>query len=141
MKDFAIGSVLLAFGISVIVGLLWGIVYGWQYFKVFTATQSGKAAYAEAEQNRQIKVLEAQASNEAATSNALSRVKVAEAEAAAEIARSKGVAEANRIIGEGLKGNEDYLRYLYITGLAEKAGQVIYVPTEGGLPLLEAGKR
>lgn len=141
MKDFAFGLVVLGVGIGIFVGILWSLLWGWQYFKVFAATQEGKAAYAQAEQDKQIRVLEAIAANEAATSNALARVKVAEAEAKAEIAKANGVAEANKIIGDGLKGNEDYLRYLYITGLAEKAGQVIYVPTEGGLPLLEAGKR
>lgn len=61
--------------------------------------------------------------------------------AEAEIERAKGVAEANRIIGESLKGNEAYLRYLWIQGLQEgSTPQVVYVPTEAGLPILEAGR-
>lgn len=61
----------------------------------------------------------------------------------AEIERAKGVAEANKIIGKSLEGNEAYLRYLWIKNLeeTEKNGSVIYVPTEAGLPILEAGKR
>ena len=39
--------------------------------------------------------------------------------AQAEIERAKGVAEANRIIGDSLKGNESYLRYLWISGLKD----------------------
>lgn len=127
-----------------IIGSVVGIIvlmFGWQTFKVYSAQQSGKAAYAEADQNRQIKIVEAVAANEAATSNALARVKIAEADAKAEIERAKGVAEANRIIGEGLKNNEEYLRYLWIDKIASGSHDVIYVPSENGLPLLEAGKR
>lgn len=128
--------------VSLIIGLIVvcvGCIFAYQYYKVFSATQSGKAEYAQADQNRQITIIEAQAANEAATSRALATIKIAEAEAQAEIARAKGVAEANRIIGEGLKGNEDYLRYLWIQ--STKGQQVIYIPTEAGLPILEAGKR
>lgn len=123
--------------LCVVLGLIWG----WQYFKVYSAGQSGKAELAQADANRQIKVVEAEANNVAATSNAEAQVKIAKAQAQAEVERAKGVAQANQIIGDSLKGNEDYLRYLYITGLAEHAGQIIYIPTEAGLPILEAGKR
>lgn len=116
-------------------------VFGYQSFKVYSAQQSGKAAYAEADQNRQIRIIEAIAANEAATSNALAKVKIAEAEAKAEVAKAEGVAKANQIIGDGLKNNEDYLRYLWIEKVAGGNHDVIYVPSENGLPLLEAGKR
>jgi len=59
----------------------------------------------------------------------------------AEIERARGVAGANKIIGESLKNNDAYLRYLWIQGLQDKDNNVIYVPTEAGLPILEAGKR
>jgi regulator of protease activity HflC (stomatin/prohibitin superfamily) len=65
----------------------------------------------------------------------------AKKEASAEVERAKGVAEANKIIGESLKENEAYLRWLWINGLTEGGNSVIYVPTEAGLPILEAGKR
>ena len=65
--------------------------------------------------------------------------------ARAEVERAKGVAEANKIIGEGLKGNEEYLRYLWIMSLEHVAASsngstVVYVPTEANLPILEAGR-
>lgn len=63
---------------------------------------------------------------------------IAESEAEAEIARAKGVAEANRIIGEGLNQNENYLKYLFITSLKDGNSERIYIPTEAGLPILEA---
>jgi regulator of protease activity HflC (stomatin/prohibitin superfamily) len=96
------------------------------------AEQEGKAELAQAEQNRQIAVLEATAKYESSKQLAL-----------AEIERAKGVAEANRIIGDSLKGNEDYLRYLYISGITENNvanREIIYLPTEAGIPILEANR-
>lgn len=61
-------------------------------------------------------------------------------QAEAEVARAKGVAEANKIIADSLKDNEAYLRYLWIDKIADN-NNVIYVPTEASLPILEAGKR
>ena len=90
----------------------------------------GEAEYAQAEQNRRITVLEAEAKLEAAKSLA-----------AAEIERAKGVAQANEIIGKSLKDNEAYLRWQWIQNLENGNNSVIYVPTEAGLPILEAGKR
>jgi len=58
-------------------------------------------------------------------------------EAEAEVERAKGVSEANRIIAGSLQGNESYLRYLWIDKIADNPN-VIYVPTEASLPILEA---
>lgn len=45
----------------------------------------------------------------------------------------------NKIIGESLKNNEAYLRYLWINDLGNNAGKtVVYIPTEANLPILEA---
>lgn len=59
----------------------------------------------------------------------------------AEVIRAEGVARSNKIIGDSLRENEAYLRYLWIDTLAKDDKQIIYVPTEAGLPILEAGKR
>ena len=104
---------------------------GCPYYNVWQQELQGRAELARAQQNRQIKVSEAQAAEESAKHLA-----------AAEVARAEGVAKANQIIGESLKGNEAYLRWLYIEALKEKDNvTTIYVPTEAGLPILEAGKR
>ena len=58
----------------------------------------------------------------------------------AEVERAKGVAEANRIIGESLQGNEAYLRYLWVQGLQDGSSEIIYLPTEANLPILEAAR-
>ncbi len=110
-------------------------------YTVWSSTKAGEAELAQAQQNRQIKISEAEAANVAATSNAEAQIKIAKAQATAEVERAKGVAQANAIIGDSLKGNEDYLRYLYITGLTASDHQVIYIPTEATLPILEASKR
>lgn len=95
------------------------------------ASQSGKAELAQAEQNRQIAILEASAKEESAKYLAQ-----------AEINRAQGVAQANKIIGDSLKENEDYLRYLWITDVAgaNVDKTVVYVPTETNMPILEAGR-
>ncbi len=48
---------------------------------------------------------------------------------------AKGIAEAQRIISEGL--TEEYLTFYYIQQLAQMPeGSLVYVPTEGGIPLI-----
>ena len=48
---------------------------------------------------------------------------------------AKGIAEAQRIISEGL--TPEYLTFFYIQQLTEMPeGSVVYVPTEGGIPLM-----
>ncbi len=115
------------FALSTIIG---GCSYIKPKWGVWAAEMEGAAELAQAEQNRKITVLEAEA-----------KLESAKALSAAEIERAKGVAEANRIIGESLKDNESYLRYLWIQNLESGSNSVVYVPTEAGLPILEAGKR
>lgn len=103
---------------------------GCPYYNVWSSNLAGKASLARATQDRQIAVQEALAKKESAKMLA-----------DAEIERAKGVAKANQIIGDSLRNNEEYLRYLWIDGLQQNKSQVIYVPTEANLPILEAGKR
>lgn len=105
-----------------------GSLFAGPYYAVFQQKLVGEAEFKRAEQNRKVKIEEARADKESA-------VMLAEAE----VERAKGVAKANEIIGDSLKGNEAYLRYLWINGL-HKNQQTIYVPTETGLPILEAGR-
>jgi len=64
----------------------------------------------------------------------------AKKDAEIEVAKAEGVAKANQIIGDSLKSNDSYLKYLWIRGLKDTKDQVIYVPTETGLPILEASR-
>lgn len=122
-------SASLAILLLVIVGGGLGSCAAYNSVRVWNAETAGEAELAQATQNRKIKVLEAQAKMDSAA-----------LEANAEIARAKGLAEANRIVANSLGGPEGYLRYLYIQNLEQSQGQIIYVPTEGGLPILEAGR-
>ena len=105
---------------------LWGI----PQYRVYASRLAGEAQLRRSEFEKQVMIEEARA-----------RLESAKLLNQAEIERAKGVAEANRIIGDSLKGNEGYLRYLWIQGLQDGSSEVIYIPTEAGLPLLEAGLR
>jgi hypothetical protein len=89
----------------------------------------GQAELARAEYSRQI-----------ATCEAVAKKESAKALAEAEVIRAEGVAKANLIIGTSLQGNESYLRYLWIQGLQTNQMQVVYVPTEANLPILEVNR-
>lgn len=116
--------------IVLLVAFICGMAFALPTYNVWRRGMAGEAELRQAEWNRQIAVREAEAKKDAAKMLA-----------EAEVERAKGVAEANRIIGESLKENEAYLRYLWIQGLQDGSSEVIYVPTEAGLPILEAGKR
>jgi len=60
--------------------------------------------------------------------------------AKAEVTRAEGAAQANHILQNSLGGPEGYLRYLQIQALQDTNAQLIYVPTEAGLPMTEAGR-
>lgn len=128
-KNAIMSIVAILFISIVIIGLFTYIV---PLANPWWASQTGKAELARAEQNRQIAVLEATAKRDSA-------IMLAEAE----VNRAQGVAQANKIIGDSLKGNEDYLRYLYINGITENSQgnkEIIYIPTEAGIPILEANR-
>lgn len=108
--------------------------------KYLDAENKGKSILIEAESSKKAMIEQAKAENEAATLQAEAKVKIAKAEAQAEIERAHGVAKANEIIGESLKGNQEYLRYLQIEAIKTTTGTV-YIPTEAGLPILEARPR
>lgn len=104
------------------------LMFALPLYGVWQQALVGKAALKRAEQDRQITIEEAAATKESASLLAQ-----------AEVIRAAGVKEANDIIAEGLGGPEGYLRYLWIQKM--DTANVIYVPTEANLPILEAGKR
>jgi len=148
-QALALGSLvfLVVIGLITIVLAFWA----WPKYNVYKMELNGRAALKEAEWSKQILIEEAKAREQAALMQAKAKVTLAEAEGkakivrakaegAADIERAKAAAEANRIIGESLKDNEEYLRYVWIKGLQDGKGERIYIPTEAGLPILEAGK-
>ena len=118
-KAISIGLIFLV--LLVLAGLFWG---GPQY-KIYTQEMSGKAKLAEAEWSKKITIEEAKAEKESA-----------KLKAEAEVERAKGIAEANKIIAESL--TKEYIQYKFIEGLNDGNTEVIYVPTEANLPIMEA---
>lgn len=121
---------LVKIGILVLLMSVTGIgfgMWGCPQYNVWERGLRGQAQLKQADWNRQIAVREAKAKKESATLLA-----------EAEVERAKGVAEANKIIGASLRENEAYLRYLWIQGLQDGSSEIIYVPTEANLPILEA---
>ena len=103
------------------------IPIGFPQYKVWQQSKEGEAELAKAEQNRQIAIQEAKAKEESAMSLAN-----------AEVIRAQGLAQANKIIGNSLQNNDAYIHYLWIEALRESSNEVIYIPTEAGIPITES---
>lgn len=118
--------------IAALVVLISLIAIGCPRYRVYTQTMRGQADFKEAEINRQILVEEARAQEEALQMRAAG-------EAARERIKADASAYAIETIGGGLSTNEAYLRWLWINEVAGGDGERIYIPTEAGIPILEAG--
>lgn len=119
---------LVIFGMLVVAGLMFGL----PRYNVWQQEMAGKAEMAKAEQNRRILVEEAKAKLEAEKLNAQ-----------AEIERAKGMAEAMKVENGTL--NETYNQYLFIRTLEKLADkgdlpQIIYMPTNGMVPVMDIAK-
>ena len=129
MSDLG-GLIALIIVIIAVIGMIVGSLAFFPTYKVWKQEMDGKADLAEAEWSKKIMVEEALAKKDASVY-----------EAEAEVIHAQGVADANKIIGNSLRNNEAYLRYLWIRGLHDGSSEVIYVPTEGNLPILEATRK
>jgi regulator of protease activity HflC (stomatin/prohibitin superfamily) len=117
-------------GLLFLAGLITLGMYGCPLYNVYEQRKEGEASLAHAQSSKEVAVAEAKAKMESASLLAQ-----------AEVRRAEGVAQANKIIGESLKGNEAYLRYLWINQLESNHPTIIYVPTETNLPILEATRK
>ena len=114
--------------VIVILAFVLVLMFGMPVYRVWQQEMRGKAEFAQAEQNRKIKVEEARANLEAEKLNAF-----------AEVERARGAAEAIKIENGTL--TDRYIQYLWVrnqNNLSDKT--VIYIPTEGNLPIMEAGR-
>jgi len=121
----------ITLAVSSLMLMVIGGCYAAPRYQVYSQRLAGQALLAHAQASKEVAVAEAKAKMESA-----------ELLAQAEVSRAKGVAQANEIIGQSLKDNDAYLRYLWITEVAGKDVDktVVYIPTEANLPLLEAGR-
>ncbi len=109
---------------AVVIALILGLMFGLPQYSVWQQEMAGKARLAEATQSRQILIEQARAEKEAAILQA----------------------EAIKIMGEAAQKYPEYRKQEFIGAFGEalKAGtisQIIYVPTEANIPILEAGKQ
>jgi predicted Holliday junction resolvase-like endonuclease len=121
MKD----SSRLVFIILVAILLIGLMMWGLPNYKVYSRELNGKAELKEAEWNRQIAIQEAEALKESA-----------QLKADAEVIRAEGISKANAIIAGSI--TPEYIKYKFVEGLNDGNTEVIYVPTEANLPILEA---
>ena len=120
--------VLIVTALFLIIGGVGSCMYIRPKYNVWSQEMAGKAEFAKAEQNRKIKIEEARANLEAEKLNAQ-----------AEIERAKGAAKAIEIENGSI--TPTYIQYLWVRQQADLGDKtVIYIPTEGNLPILEAGR-
>lgn len=135
MKDFAIGIVSLALAVLFAAAVILGLGYGWANFRLWKADYSGRALEIEKTYSGKAFLAEAEYSKQA---------RVASAEA--EFQSAQRTADAIAIVGEAAKQYPEYRQQEFYLALGEalkegKIQQIIYLPTEAGLPVTEAGKR
>jgi predicted Holliday junction resolvase-like endonuclease len=112
-------------GVGVLLLFVLGF-WGCPTYRVWQQSKEGEAELKRAEQNRQIKIQEAMAAKESALMLAQ-----------ADTIRAHGIARSNQIIGASL--TEAYLHWFWIDNI-DKSDNVIYVPTEANMPIMEAGR-
>lgn len=103
--------------------LLVGGMWGCPKYNVYSQEMSGKAELARADQSRQILVTQAKAEMEAAQLRA----------------------DAIKIVGQAAQDFPEYRQQEFLGAFAEalkdgKMSQIIYVPTEANIPLMEASR-
>lgn len=114
--------IITAFLLSLIVIAMWGC----PIYRVYSQRKEGEAILAHAQSSREVAVTEAKAKMESASLLAQ-----------ADTIRAHGIERSNQIIAGSL--TEAYLHWFWIDNI-DKNPNVIYVPTEANLPILEASR-
>ncbi|NNP72891.1 hypothetical protein A7P53_09945 [Acinetobacter defluvii] len=114
----------LLFGGLFFIALILLFMFGWPHYKVWKQGMDGQAALAEAEQSKMIQVQVAKA----------------------ELESAKLRAEAIKLVGQAAKDYPEYRKQEFIGAFGEalrdgKIQQIIYVPTEANIPIVEAGNK
>ena len=128
-KDFIVTCFILFVAAIIALSVILGLNVGYRSYSVWSNAKTGEAELAKADYNRKILVREAEAKKDSA--NFLAQ---------ADVIRANGIAKANKIIGDSLKTNEKYLEWKFIDELPQNKNQIIYLPTNSVLPILEAAR-
>lgn len=107
-----------------LIGLVILVMWGCPKYTVYKSRLSGEAALSYSTAQRQVLVQQAQAEKDSAQLRA----------------------DAIKIVGQAAKDFPEYRYQEFLGSFAEalkegKINQIIYVPTEANVPLMEAGKR
>lgn len=122
---------LIVGAVIVLIILIAWTLFGLPVWRVWAQKMQGEADLAQAHREQQIQVSKAQG-----------RLDAAEINKKAAIVEATAVAEQIKEIGATLTQHDLYLRWQWIKMMEERPNSsVIYVPTEGNLPIMEAGKR
>lgn len=124
MSERAFGCAIGSFVAWACVLLIGGFLFALPHYRVWQQGLAGEAMLRRAEQEKQIMVQQARSEVEAAS------------------LRAQAIAE----VGKASKEFPEYRLQEFIGAFAEalkegKINQVIYVPTEANIPILEAGQR
>lgn len=130
-RFFSIGGAVLG------IGLLLGGLVGCPQYGVYKSGLQGEAELARAEQNKKIQIENAKAKLQSAKMLAESDSIRAIGAKNVEKIRAEGMAEAMEI--ENGKLTDKYIQYLWVRNIDK--GDKIYISTEAGLPILEAGNK
>ena len=122
-----IGVIAIAAIFVIVVILAAAFFFGYPQYKIYKQEMNGKASLAEAEWSKKIAIEEAKADLESA-----------KLEKEAMIIRAQGTAEANQIVSGSL--DPMYINYMIAQGLTDGSSEVIYIPTEAGIPIIDAGR-
>ena len=104
--------------LALLLGISAAVAFGYPQYKVWEQSKAGEAALAKATQDRQIKVQEAEAEQEAASKQA----------------------EANRILGESIRQYPESMEQKWVEAIEKTSNQVIYLPTEASVPITESAR-
>ena len=127
IKEKRLYAMWVSISIFLLIAISAGLMAAVPVYKVWQQEMRGKAALAEAQQNRQIQIEEARANLESQRLNS-----------EAEVERARGMAKAIEI--EDGKLTTRYIQYLWVRNIDKMDGDKIYIPTEANLPILEAKK-
>lgn len=111
-------AILSVSSLVLFLGLSAAVAFGYPQYKVWEQSKAGEAALAKATQDRQIKVQEAEAEQEAASKQA----------------------EANRILGESIRQYPESMEQKWVEAIEKTSNQVIYLPTEASVPITESAR-
>jgi len=131
VTDLVLALMIIVPVVAIILGLMFGIPK-YRLWKI--------------DYNAKIMVIEAKAQGEAIKARAENSKLALVSQAQAEKESAKLKAEAVAIMGEAAKNYPEYRQQEFISGFTEalqegKINQIVYVPTEAMIPIMEAGKR